>query len=332
MLCPNKANAFSATKGCLNLGHVTKKCFVLRTLEHLAGYNAPSKHDILAIDLQTDPSMKTALFSFISSLLLLTQAFASSPAPETVSLFSHKVGSQSLYDRLKAQGVPEEAISRSFVFLDAYAGKSLVVDKKIRPKGEPAYMTRGPITIQSKYAAIIDYSRPSTSKRLYLIDLSTGQVEKFYVAHGRNSGTLVPTEFSNVNMSKMTSLGIMVGGDTYVGGHGRSMNLYGLEPTNSLTAERDIVMHGADYVSDRFIENNGRLGLSWGCPAVEPRVLPKLIEALGNGSMIYHYYPGLEKIAGENPLRQQFAPVPENSAFPMMDLPGEEEDFQAHRK
>ncbi len=276
--------------------------------------------------------MKTALLSLLSAFFLFNQAFASPPVPETKSFFNRKVGTLSLYDRLKNQGVPEEAIARSFAFLDVNAGKSLLVDMKIRPRSGSAYMARGRTTIQNKYAAIIDYSLPSTSKRLYLIDLLTGQVEKFYVAHGRNSGTLVPTEFANINMSKMTSLGIMVGGDTYVGGHGRSMNLYGLEPTNNLTAVRDIVMHGADYVSDRFIEKNGRLGLSWGCPAVEPRVLPKLIKALGNGSMIYHYYPGLEKIAGESSSRQQFAPAPENSAFPPIDLPGEEEDFQAHRK
>lgn len=277
--------------------------------------------------------MKKALLSHLAILLFMTQAHAGlTAAPASNSYFARRIGTISLYDRLKSQGVPEEAISRSFTFLDAYAGKNLVVDRKVRPAGKPAFMTRSPVQVQNRYAAIVDFSRPSSEKRLYLVDLTTGNVEKFFVAHGRNSGTLVPTEFSNVNMSKMTSLGIMLGGDTYVGGHGRSMNLYGLEPTNNIAVQRDIVMHAADYVSPSFISTHGRLGLSWGCPAVEPHALPKLIAALSNGSMIYHYYPGLAKLAGENPLKQQFAAVPENDAFPMADLPGEEEDFQSARR
>lgn len=284
----------------------------------------------MVLHLSTD--MKKAILGLLAPMMIAPVAFAGlTAAPASNSYFTRKVGAETLYERFKAQGVPEEAISRSFTFLDAYAGKKIVVDRKVRPAGKPAFMTRGPLQVQNRYAAIIDFSRPSTQKRLYLLDLTTGNVEKFYVAHGRNSGTLVPTEFSNVNMSKMTSLGIMLGGDTYVGGHGRSLNLYGLEPTNNLVAQRDIVMHAADYVSDRFINIHGRLGLSWGCPAVEPHVLPKLIAALSNGSMIYHFYPGLAKLAGENPLKQQFAAVPENEPFPMADLPGEEEDFQAKR-
>lgn len=286
----------------------------------------------LAMVLHRPPLMKKSILGLLAPLMMIPLAHAGPAAPASNSYFSRKVGAATLYDRFKSQGVPEEAISRSFTFLDAYAGKKLVVDRKVRPATQAAYMTRGPIQVQNRFAAIIDYSRPSTQKRLYLLDLTTGSVEKFYVAHGRNSGMLVPTEFSNVNMSKMTSLGIMLGGDTYVGGHGRSLNLYGLEPTNNLAAKRDIVMHAADYVSEGFISIHGRLGLSWGCPAVERSVLPKLIAALGNGSMIYHFYPGLTKLAGENPLKQQFAAVPENDPFPQSDLPDEEEDFQQARR
>jgi len=237
--------------------------------------------------------MKKTLIYPIALLFITIQTFAlDTPRPEEISLFNRKVGDISLYDRLKSQGIPEEALTRSFTFLDANAGKKIVVDHKVRPTdNQPPYMSQVTVEVKRQFAALADFTLPSTQKRLYLLNLTTGEVEKFYVSHGRNSGSLYATEFSNVNMSKKTSVGIMIAGDTYIGKHGRSLNLYGLEPSNSLSAERDIVMHGADYVSEDFIQAHGRLGLSWGCPAVEKRVLEKLISALSNGSLLYHYFP-----------------------------------------
>lgn len=220
------------------------------------------------------------------------------------SLFARKVGETSLFEHFRKQGIPEEALIRSFEFLDENKGKTLNVAKKLRPRDKAPFMSTVPLTVQAQTTAILDFSRPSTEKRLYLLNLTTGKVTKYYSAHGRNSGLLMATKFSNLNMSKMSSLGLYLAGSTYHGGHGKSMNLHGLEPSNDLAAERDIVMHAAPYISEDFIQRRGRLGLSWGCPAVEPQHLDQLISSLGNGSLLYFYHPKLMEEAQINPKNQ----------------------------
>lgn len=267
--------------------------------------------------------MKKALLLPIAFVFVSLQAFAG-------PLMDRKINDVFLYDLFKNEGVPTDAVTRTFAFLDTYAGKNIVVAKKLRPPGKAAKVVNAPIKVQNQFAAIIDFSRPSTEKRLFLLNLKTGTVEKFYTAHGRNTGMLYATTFSNINMSKMSTLGILIGGDTYYGGHGRSMNLYGAEATNNLAAQRDIVMHGADYVSEKFITANGRLGVSWGCPTVEKSALPRLITALSNGSVIYHYHPRLAEFASKSPQKQEFTDMP-GYGEPVVDLPGEEEDIQSRR-
>lgn len=267
--------------------------------------------------------MIKALFLPIALLFVSLPVFAE-------PLMNRKVNNVFLYDLFKNEGVPTDALLRTFDFLDTYAGKDIVVAKKIRPAGKAAKVVNAPIKVQGQFAAIVDFSRPSTEKRLFLLNLKTGSVEKFYAAHGRNSGMLNATTFSNINMSKMSTLGILIAGDTYYGGHGRSMNLYGAEATDNLAAQRDIVMHGASYVSEEFIAAHGRLGVSWGCPTVEKSALPRLIEALSNGSVIYHFHPRLAEYALKSPQKQEFTDMP-GYGDPIIDLPGEEEDIQRRR-
>lgn len=261
--------------------------------------------------------MKTLLFSLV--LFLSTQSFAQTIPAEA-----------SLIDAFAQQGVPMTALARILTFLSDNTGKTLVVDKKFRPKGAKAFMAKDTVVVQNKYAAIIDYTLPSNQKRLFLLDLTHRKAETFYVSHGRNTGMLVATRFSNVNMSKMSSLGLVLTGDTYRGGHGLSLNLYGISPSNSQLALRDVVLHGADYVSEDFISKNGRLGVSWGCPAVEPADLNHILTALGQGSVILMHHEDLTEAASKTPDSQ----VLTNSPFlntPIVDLPGEEEDIQTKK-
>jgi hypothetical protein len=140
---------------------------------------------------------------------------------------------------------------------------------------------------------VIDYSLPSTKRRLWVLDLDTGEV-LFHelVAHGMNTGENFATRFSNVNGSKQSSLGLFVTADTYIGKNGYSLRLEGLEPgINDLALERTIVVHGAPYVSRQFIRAHGRLGRSWGCPALEDRVARPLIDTIKNGSLVFIHYP-----------------------------------------
>lgn len=134
--------------------------------------------------------------------------------------------------------------------------------------------------------AVIDYRLPSNRPRLFLIDTKSGETESYLVAHGRGSDPDfegVATRFSNEAESKSSSLGAYITAEPYVGGHGLSLRLKGLEETNSRAEERAIVLHGASYVAP------GRkvLGRSWGCPAVEMRHIKKLVERLKGGALLF---------------------------------------------
>lgn len=139
--------------------------------------------------------------------------------------------------------------------------------------------------------AVIDYTRPSTTRRLWLFDLGKGSLLKHdYVAHGRGSGGNVPTRFSNVEGSYQSSIGLFAGAETYQGNNGYSLRLDGLEPgVNDHARERLLVMHGADYVDPVQGQRQGRLGRSWGCPALRPEVTREVIDALKDGQLLFAY-------------------------------------------
>jgi hypothetical protein len=150
------------------------------------------------------------------------------------------------------------------------------------------YKIKNDPTSDERYWGIVDFSQPSTSKRLYIFDTVEKKVSSYYVAHGKGSeGTgNIPAMFSNQNGSNSSSLGIYRTLGEYIGNHGRSLRLEGLEPTNSNALARAVVMHTADYVSENFIRQTGRLGRSQGCFAVERAVGDTLINELKNGAYI----------------------------------------------
>ncbi len=189
-------------------------------------------------------------------------------------------------------------------------------------------MTDRDVKIKESYAAIIDFSKPSDEKRLYVMNLKTGEVSKHLVAHGKGSGVTVPVKFSNVNESKMTSLGLYLAGDTYKGKHGQSLNLYGLEASNNKAARRDIVMHSAKYVSEDYAKSQGRIGRSWGCPAVAPAIIGKMINLFHDGGVIYAYHKDVNAKTLKNPNVQVVAVDHEDD----VDLPGEEETMRKGEK
>lgn len=136
----------------------------------------------------------------------------------------------------------------------------------------------------SRYLTIIDMKMHSSKKRFYLFDLATGKVERNNTSHGEGSDPDKDgnaTQFSNVNDSHKTSLGFYITLGTYTGKNGHSLRLRGLESSNSNAEKRAIVVHPANYVSNA----SGRTGLSWGCPAVDPKVSRKLIDRIKGGSL-----------------------------------------------
>ncbi len=144
--------------------------------------------------------------------------------------------------------------------------------------------------------SVIDYERPSTKKRLWVFDLQKKRLLfEELVAHGKNTGGNLPrgpSAFSNTPQSLKSSVGLFETRGTYSGKHGYSLKLEGLEPGfNNNAMRRAIVIHGADYVSKSFIRRVGRLGRSWGCPALDTKVSRQVIDAIKNRSLLFVYYP-----------------------------------------
>jgi hypothetical protein len=147
---------------------------------------------------------------------------------------------------------------------------------------------------------VIDYSRASTQPRLWVLDLELERVLfEELVAHGRGSGENYATRFSNLEGSHQTSLGLFRTADTYVGSNGYSLRLDGLEAgVNDRARERAIVMHGAPYVNEGTARALGRLGRSWGCPALRQTVARTIIDTIKQGSLVFAYYPDRQWLSG----------------------------------
>ena len=140
--------------------------------------------------------------------------------------------------------------------------------------------------------AIADMSQPSSAERLYIIDLESKElVFRTFVAHGSGSGGLMAERFSNIEGSHQTSLGLYrVGKEIVSPKHGPALLLDGLDPgVNDEARAREIIVHGADYVSEAFIAQTGRLGRSWGCPAVPPDEMTRVMELLADDGLLYVY-------------------------------------------
>jgi hypothetical protein len=141
--------------------------------------------------------------------------------------------------------------------------------------------------------SIIDFSRPSNEKRLFVLNMYDGSLLfNTLVAHGRNSGKVLPTRFSNRMNSFMSSLGFYITGDPFIGHHGYSLRLEGIEKGwNDNASHRRIIMHPADYVSEEHIRQWGYLGRSEGCPAIPAGLDRAIIDSIRGGSCLFIYSP-----------------------------------------
>jgi hypothetical protein len=181
--------------------------------------------------------------------------------------------SSKLYDSLKLNfyGLSEDAFQ--------YALKGF---EYLKEKGKIA---------NDHIISIVDFSKPSSQKRLFVLDLDNYKILfNTYVAHGQGSGELMATKFSNTPESYQSSLGFYTTSSTYIGKNGYSLHLHGLEyGINDKADERAIVMHGAPYVSETFVQSQGHIGRSWGCPAVPEKISKPIIEKIKNGSCLFIY-------------------------------------------
>lgn len=222
--------------------------------------------------------MKKFLCAFLALVCVFTQfSFTNNNRAEasSVSNAHFSMGNLSVYQTLRLDnlGLSKEA------FVDAMKGYNYLLNSgKIK---------------NDETLSIIDFSLPSTQKRLFVIDVKRGQLLfNTYVSHGRNSGTGVATQFSNDPNSLKSSLGFYVTADTYRGKHGYSLRLEGIEPSiNDNAFSRGIVMHSAPYVNEQTIKKLGFLGRSEGCPAVPQNLYKAIIAKIKNGSCLFIYSP-----------------------------------------
>lgn len=141
--------------------------------------------------------------------------------------------------------------------------------------------------------SVCDFSQPSSAKRMYVLDLQNRRVlYRTYVAHGMGSGREYANSFSNVPDSYKSSLGFYVTRDTYIGSNGLSLRIYGVEKGfNDNADSRAIVIHGANYVSERVLHKYGVMGTTFGCPAVPEEMASQIIPVLKNGTCFFIFYP-----------------------------------------
>ena len=146
--------------------------------------------------------------------------------------------------------------------------------------------------VNDQYLTVIDMSVSANTERFYLIDVYNQKlIYKSLVAHGAKTGEEFAEEFSNIESSHQSSLGFYLTGETYNGRHDFSLKLDGLEPYNDNARERGIVIHAAEYVSHDYISTNGRLGRSYGCPALPHENYFDIISKIKDNSCLFIYFP-----------------------------------------
>ncbi|NTW54765.1 MAG: murein L,D-transpeptidase catalytic domain family protein [Chlorobaculum sp.] len=156
---------------------------------------------------------------------------------------------------------------------------------------------------------LIDFDKPSDTKRLYIIDITNGIVlQSSLVAHGKGSGDVMATSFSNQPGSNKSSLGFYLTENTYIGKNGYSLVLKGLDQGINDSAEsRSIVIHGANYVSEEYIRQNGRLGRSQGCPALSLNEYQEVIDLIKDGTCLFIYHKGEDYVSRSVVLNPELA-------------------------
>lgn len=150
------------------------------------------------------------------------------------------------------------------------------------------------------YLTICDFSQSSKKKRLYVIDVANNKlIINTYVAHGKNSGGEYATKFSNKMESLQSSLGFYITSDTYIGEHGLSLRIKGVDPGyNDKALERSIVIHGAAYVDAARANAGIFMGRSWGCPAVPQKESNNIITTIKNGTCLFIFHPSRNYLLG----------------------------------
>lgn len=207
-----------------------------------------------------------------------SQTRSSAPPTQEVS------SSRKLYEEMQLEGIVNYT-----AFEQALAGYNRIEEKK------------------KEILTLIDFSKPSTEERFYVFDMRHKKLLfTSVVSHGKNSGGNYATSFSNENGSLKSSLGFFLTEHTYQGKNGYSLVLNGLEKgINDRAKERAIVIHGAAYSNPSVIASSGRLGRSFGCPALPQALNKPVINTIKEGSLLFIYANNPDYLAYSPILSQQ---------------------------
>ena len=221
--------------------------------------------------------MKIFLLAFIGVFSFLSNSISNGTPGERNSNSSHEIISDADHNKLLVENLYTECELTDKldynVFKQAMDGYSSID------------------LANKKLLSIIDYSKPSTQKRFFIIDVENHKLlYHTLVAHGKKSGYVNATKFSNKIGSYKSSLGFFRTGNSYFGLRGYSLQLEGMEKgINDNARLRGIIIHGANYVDERLANGNGVIGRSWGCPAVSKKLSKEIINLLRGGSLLYIY-------------------------------------------
>lgn len=244
------------------MGHISTKITTLLLATFLVSACSQGNFTTQLPDDPQDESSASQGENDSSSLTPPEVPVVAEPTPAPIS---EEEATLAKYDHLDpSKIVPEKYLKAAVLYYDANLSK-----------------------IKNKtYLSVIDYSKSSTTKRYFLINMSTGVVVAYHVSHGKGSDSNhdgYAEKFSNVEGSNATSLGYYMTAETYSGSNGYSLRLDGLSSTNSNARSRAVVIHGADYVQDKNVIQ----GRSWGCPAFSQANKTKIINLIKGGSLIY---------------------------------------------
>ncbi len=226
----------------------------------------------------------------VSYLLMLPIAEAAAQEPASVAALVNKLPAAA------RRNYVQTLFEQHLVLLHTRAGLARAGLSKdvLREALTGYYNLNGSARPVSSVLTIVDLARPSQLKRLWVVDVAQQKtLFNTLVAHGKGTGEVVATAFSNINGSEQSSLGFYrTGRSTYVGKHGLSLKLQGLDPGFNTNAEkRSVVVHGAEYVCDDFVRKHGHLGRSQGCPALPVAETAAIVQVIKGGSLLYLHGP-----------------------------------------
>ena len=193
-------------------------------------------------------------------------------------------------------------------------------------KGYLNLRAAGKLELDKEILTICDFNLPSTEPRMWVIDLAQRKILfNTYVAHGPGSGDDCAQAFSNTNESHQSSLGFYTTAETYNGDHGFSLRLEGMDiGFNDAARDRNIVVHGADYVSTQFICGNQRLGRSWGCPAIPDNLKEPIINKIQDGTCLFIYQQDNYYVKNSYWLNRKLEHLPVQTQFASFTAPQKE--------